>query len=87
MFLSIGTFKAAKAGKMTISENPSGTTIDCSGWGEQVPKTLADREHHCPSCGLVMDTDENAARNILDRAVGHQAQCLSGNVLAVAESH
>nr|WP_255603827.1 transposase [Oscillochloris sp. ZM17-4] len=30
-----------------------------------VPKALRVRVHTCPVCGLVMDRDENAARNIL----------------------
>ena len=50
----------------------------------EVPKTLADREHTCPSCGLVLCRDVNAAINILNRAVGCQALNLSGNVRAVA---
>jgi len=29
-----------------------------------VPKTLADRIHSCPNCGLEMDRDLNAALNI-----------------------
>lgn len=31
-----------------------------------VRKTLRDRVHDCPACGLVLDRDENAARNIHD---------------------
>jgi len=30
-------------------------------------KTLSDRVHACPFCGLVMDRDQNAALNILAR--------------------
>ncbi|MBE9098348.1 hypothetical protein [Vacuolonema iberomarrocanum] len=40
-FLEMGAFKAEKAGKLTIAENPSGTSIDCSDYGTAVPKTLA----------------------------------------------
>ncbi|MGA2112855.1 MAG: zinc ribbon domain-containing protein, partial [Anaerolineales bacterium] len=39
----------------------------CGGW---VEKTLAIRVHHCPACGLVLDRDVNAARNILHLALG-----------------
>lgn len=83
-FLEMGAWKAEKAAKLTAPQNPRGTSIDCSGCGEQVPKTLADREHSCPSCGLVLCRDVNAAKNILNRAVGCQALNLSGNVRAVA---
>ena len=37
----------------------------CGGCGERVPKSLAVRTHVCPTCGLVVDRDEDAARNIL----------------------
>jgi putative transposase len=83
-FLEMGSWKAEKAYKLTLAENPRGTSIDCSGCGCGVPKTLADREHTCPSCGLVLCRDVNAAKNILNRAVGCQALNLSGNVRAVA---
>jgi putative transposase len=41
------------------------TTQDCSGCGCRVKKTLSQRTHVCPSCGLVLDRDRNAALNIL----------------------
>jgi len=43
---------------------PAYTSQDCSGCGEQVEKSLSVRTHVCPSCGLILDRDENAARNI-----------------------
>ncbi|WP_411289483.1 zinc ribbon domain-containing protein [Methanothrix sp.] len=30
-----------------------------------VPKTLEDRVHECPRCGIKLDRDHNAALNIL----------------------
>lgn len=83
-FLAMGKWKAAKAAKLTSPQNPNSTSIDCSGCGERVPKTLSDREHSCPACGLALCRDVNAAINILNRAVGCQALNLSGNVRAVA---
>ncbi|MBL1176821.1 RNA-guided endonuclease InsQ/TnpB family protein [Pantanalinema sp. GBBB05] len=78
-FLQILSFKAAKAGLMTIPVNPNGTTQACSGCGETVPKTIADRWHSCPHCGLELDRDHNAAINIKQRAVGHPVQALGGD--------
>jgi putative transposase len=52
-----------------IAVPPQYTSQDCSGCGERVKKTLSTRTHVCPSCGLVMDRDENAARNILVKAL------------------
>jgi putative transposase len=57
--------KAAKAGKVVELVNAAYTSQKCSGCGFNVPKTLADRVHRCPSCGLEMDRDLNASLNIL----------------------
>lgn len=61
-------YKAAKAGKSLIEVDPRNTTQACSGCGVIVPKGLKDRWHECPDCGLSLDRDENAARNILARS-------------------
>jgi putative transposase len=58
-------YKAEYAGVWAVPVNPRGTSIRCSGCGEPVPKTLADRQHICGACGLALDRDHNAARNIL----------------------
>jgi putative transposase len=63
-FLRILACKAAWAGKRVEAVPPAYTSQDCSGCGERVPKRLSVRTHVCPSCGLVMDRDENAAKNI-----------------------
>ncbi|MGO9614304.1 MAG: zinc ribbon domain-containing protein, partial [Dissulfurispiraceae bacterium] len=44
------------------------TSQDCSKCHRRVPKTLAERMHECPYCGLVMERDANSARNIEDKA-------------------
>src|SRR5687768_5059136 len=41
---------------------------------ELVPKSLAVRTHACPSCGLVIDRDWNAANNILAAVVSGGSQ-------------
>jgi putative transposase len=63
-FRSILEAKAAYAGRRGIAVPPAYTSQDCSGCGERVPKSLSVRTHVCTSCGLVLDRDENAARNI-----------------------
>jgi len=65
-FLTKLAYKAEEAGAMLVKVNPNGTSQACSQCGclPDVPKTLADRIHTC-SCGLVIDRDVNAARNIL----------------------
>ena len=37
----------------------------CSGCWEIVPKTLAQRVHECPHCGLIMQRDQNSASVVL----------------------
>jgi len=67
-FISCLRYKAARAGARLIEVDPRNTTQDCSGCGAKVPKELGDRQHECPHCGLSIDRDLNAARNILHRA-------------------
>jgi putative transposase len=69
-FIDIVRLKAESAGRLTVAVNPSGTTQNCSGCGEKVPKTLAMRVHKC-ACGLEICRDWNAAINIKYAAVGH----------------
>ena len=68
-FLQYTCSKAAEAGRTFLKVFPRGTTQDCSGCGATVPKALSVRVHHCPHCGLTVDRDRNAARNILARGL------------------
>jgi len=43
--------------------NPAYTSQDCSGCGERIDKSLSLRTHVCTNCGLILDRDENAAKN------------------------
>ncbi len=52
-----------------ILVNPCNTTKMCSSCSESVPKKLSERIRTCPVCGLVLDRDENAALNILQRGL------------------
>ena len=51
-----------------IKVDPAYTSQMCSNCGNIVPKTLNDRIHNCPHCGMIMDRDRNAAYNILKKA-------------------
>ena len=66
-FIGMVVYKAESAGGRVIQVNPRNTTQDCSRCGERVEKSLSDRIHVCPYCGLRMDRDHNAALNILAR--------------------
>jgi putative transposase len=52
-----------------VAVAPHFTSQQCSGCGKIVKKSLSERTHRCIHCGLVMDRDENAARNILALAL------------------
>jgi putative transposase len=64
-FLSILACKAACAGKRVEAVPPAYTSQDCSCCGERMQISLSVRTHVCTHCGLILDRDENAARNIL----------------------
>jgi predicted RNA-binding Zn-ribbon protein involved in translation (DUF1610 family) len=49
------------AGIRVVAAPPAFTSHDCSGCGERAPERLRVRTHSCPSCGQVLDRDENAA--------------------------
>jgi len=58
-------YKAEDAGRLCLQVDPRNTSKMCSRCRSLVPKTLKDRVHDCPHCGLVLDRDHNAAINIL----------------------
>lgn len=64
-FIAMIEYKAEEAGIQCVAVNPSYTSINCSDCGFPVYKTIHDRIHFCPNCGLEIDRDHNAARNIL----------------------
>jgi putative transposase len=75
-FLSILAYKAACAGKRVDAVPPASTSQDCSGCGERMQISLSVRTHVCTNCGLILDRDENAARNIFWR--GRRLRGLAG---------
>ncbi len=64
-FFSKLTYKAESAGRLLIPVNPRGTSQRCSACGVEIRKTLKDRWHTCPSCGLSVSRDLNSAVEIL----------------------
>jgi len=76
-FITILETVAVKCGVRVVRVSPYSTSQDCSNCGAKVPKTLSIRLHECHKCGLQMDRDENAARNILDRALNEVGLILS----------
>jgi putative transposase len=68
IFLFRCGYKALNARATFIQGNPAGTSQECSQCGQTVPKGLSVRIHEC-SCGLRIDRDVNAGRNVLFRAL------------------
>jgi putative transposase len=65
LFLSWVRYYGQIAQVPVVAVSPRFTTQDCSGCGYRVQKSLSQRTHLCPSCGLILDRDWNAALNIL----------------------
>jgi putative transposase len=60
------SYKASNAGKSWMQLNPRGTTDRCSGCGTIVKKSLSERIHWCPTCGLLLDRDLNTTFDMLE---------------------
>lgn len=71
-FRQVLSYKAEEAGRTLVAVNPAYTSQDCSQCGHRLRKALSQRRHVCPCCGLNLDRDENAAKNIL--RLGLQSQ-------------
>ena len=63
------TYMASLSEGVTAIVDPRGTSQVCSGCGVRVEKGLGERIHRCPLCGLTVDRDVNAARNVLKRGL------------------
>jgi putative transposase len=68
MFTQLIAYKVEETGGQLVVVNPAYTSQTCSKCGVIVEKSLAVRVHRCPECGLELDRDVNAARNILQKA-------------------
>ncbi|MEG3923591.1 transposase [Microcoleus sp. D3_18a_C4] len=55
-------------GKTVIAVAPQYTSQECSNCGNLVKKTLSTRTHIC-GCGVVLDRDHNAGKNILAKGL------------------
>jgi putative transposase len=67
-FLVWLTYYGAIHAIAVIAVEPAFTSQACSDCGTRSKKSLSVRTHSCPSCGLVLDRDHNAAINILAKA-------------------
>jgi putative transposase len=67
MFVAMLAYKAEDAGRWLVKVDPRLTSQTCV-CGASVPKSLADRWHDCPACGLSAGRDHVSARIILSRA-------------------
>jgi putative transposase len=60
--------KAEEAGRKLVKVNPAYTSQTCSQCGHRQKMPLSERTFDCLCCGLSIDRDLNASKNIL--AVG-----------------
>jgi transposase len=62
-------YNAVGAGGWVRKVDPKQMSQDGSRCGYRVRKTLSDRRHACPECGLCIDRDWNVALNIVNRGL------------------
>ncbi len=67
-FLWWVAYYARVHGIVAVAVPPQWTSQDCSGCQRRVRKSLSMRTHRCLHCGLLLDRDHNAARNILRKS-------------------
>lgn len=85
-FQQLLRYKAEEAGTELVLVKPAYTSQVCSDCGVMVEKDLSIRVHRCPHCGLELDRDINAARNVLILALNSARTGRSGrNVSDCAE--
>ena len=63
------TYKAESAGGEVVRVNPHHTSTDCSVCGHRQKMPLNKRVFDCEGCGVSIDRDVNASRNILQRGI------------------
>jgi putative transposase len=75
-FLTLLAYKAECAGRQLVQVNAAYTTQDCSNptCGHRQSLSLSARVYLCPWCGVEIDRDLNAARNILRLGLQSLAQ-------------
>ncbi len=73
-FANMLCYKAEEAGCKVVFVNPENTTKTCSNCKSIQDMQLQERTYECPTCGLVIDRDLNAARNILAKATAGTAE-------------
>ena len=65
----LGYKTAREGGTLVVADRWYPSSKRCSGCGSVKAKlTLAERIYQCDACGLVLDRDVNAARNLLSLA-------------------
>ena len=72
---------------MLVKVDPKNTTVDCSRCGHKVPKSLAIRIHRCDKCNLILDRDQNASINILNKGLNRLPQELGEVTLVESAKH
>jgi putative transposase len=77
-FLRVLAWQATKAGKQVVRLPAGGSTQQCSSCGAKAKPRLelSDRVFSCQTCGLVLERDRNAARNLHpDHPRNHRLGC------------
>lgn len=85
-FTQMLQYKAESAGCVAMGVNPKNTSKICNECGNIQEMPLSKRTFNCENCGMSMDRDLNAAKNILKRATeGHSGSNASGDSASTPE--
>jgi len=79
LFLDLLCFKAESAGRTAVKVNPAYTSRDCSACGTRKALKLSERTYSCKACGMSIDRDLNAAKNILTVGLHSLRKSISGS--------
>jgi len=85
-FLQILDYKAESAGCQIVKVNPRNTTKECSNCGNIQNMPLNIREYNCKKCGISLDRDINAAKNILHIALEQGNAKIKNNLSMTQET-
>ena len=88
LFYNTLSYKAAWYGKEVVKVDrwfASSKTCSCCGWVDE-NLTLAERVFHCKACGLILDRDLNASRNILQEALRIKEEAVGVNTATRTQS-
>ena len=86
-FTQLLQYKAESAGCVAVGVNPQYTTMTCNNCRNVQRIFLLQRTFLCEKCGLRIDRDINASKNILERALNLEGSNFDNIIVKATEGH